>query len=304
GAMLLGGLQKVWEAVAKAVNAIVEWLWNDVIKPAMDLVLAPIYNVLNSFAEQYAEILFELYTSKITVENFFDKFDSILIPIMELSAGIAITITALQMIIIAFQYGIPVGQLIGGILSLIITSAVQGISQNIVSVIGVLTVSAIVGFLIGCLAPEDSPVFDISFTVGLTIASYITYLVQRLIAKTKKISMSGLTNDIEALWVCVASVYITMAGEAIYKIFREKARIAGYNETIQEISATTAKFAVDSTALILGLMGTFIALTSANPLEASIVGWLDECIDVVATSYDISSWLNDISQLNTFVRSV
>ncbi|MEM4307857.1 MAG: hypothetical protein QXU48_02180 [Thermoplasmata archaeon] len=59
-AMLAGGLQEVWNAVEKAVNAIVEWIKEQITK-AMGVLLAPINSAMKSFGESLSDPLLQSY---------------------------------------------------------------------------------------------------------------------------------------------------------------------------------------------------------------------------------------------------
>jgi hypothetical protein len=298
--MLLGGLQKAWEAVSSAVNVIWDWIQNNIIKPAMDAVLSPIYNVLNSISEECAKILFDLYTSKITLEKFFDNLDSALSILMMLSTGIAMAITGLQMILMALQYAIPGGQVLSLITSMILSATVQQVSKEVLGLIAGLTVSAIVGLLMGYFAPADSPAFQISVASGVTIASYLTYMGERLLCKKKAISIVELNDDFKALGMCIFSLWMVYMGEAMKEKIKACAREAGYDEETQELCGMVCGFAADSYAVMLSVTGTYIALTSSNPLESSFWGWLDEGIDLFSMSYDVGTWLSDIEEIVSF----
>ncbi|MGC9061139.1 MAG: hypothetical protein ACP5JR_07930, partial [Thermoplasmata archaeon] len=72
GAMLLGGLQKVWEAVRSAVNAIVEWVKEQVTK-VFDLLVMPLIKMIESWGEDIGKeigmFIAEVFSGRQPVEK-------------------------------------------------------------------------------------------------------------------------------------------------------------------------------------------------------------------------------------------
>ena len=59
GEMLVGGLQKAWEAVENAVNVIVEWI-NRLVNEILQKVLDPIFNALSGWIEEIIKVFEEV----------------------------------------------------------------------------------------------------------------------------------------------------------------------------------------------------------------------------------------------------
>ncbi|MEM3567789.1 MAG: hypothetical protein QXS83_04410, partial [Thermoplasmata archaeon] len=109
--MLAGGLQEVWNAVEKAVNAIVEWV-KEIVKKMMDAVVEPIKAIILNFVEQFGVILknnFKCGSPIEVVGCIADVLNSvynfIVIPILTISS-IVLTLEVIELTLKVFSGGI------------------------------------------------------------------------------------------------------------------------------------------------------------------------------------------------------
>jgi hypothetical protein len=68
GAMLLGGLQKAWEAVQNAVNVILDWLLK-IIKDAVDTILRPLVTLFSTWFSEVSVALEDLIRAIVSFSN-------------------------------------------------------------------------------------------------------------------------------------------------------------------------------------------------------------------------------------------
>jgi len=103
GAMLLGGLQKVWEAVQNAVNAIVEWIKQQ-ITAGLQIIIAPVQQAINAYIENLITALSAAYdeylsTGSISEKNLSAVRDALMggvwWALVALSVGLAVILTVL-----------------------------------------------------------------------------------------------------------------------------------------------------------------------------------------------------------------
>jgi uncharacterized membrane-anchored protein len=118
GEMLLGGLQKAWEAVANAVNVIVEWV-KEKVKEILESVLEKIKGMLSGYLTSLGKNVMFSQTER--MEEFIQSFNLLMLA----GTAIALSILIIGAIISPFTVGI------GNILALIIMMIIQMIISEV-----------------------------------------------------------------------------------------------------------------------------------------------------------------------------
>jgi hypothetical protein len=103
GEMLIGGLQKAWEAVQNAVNVIVEWIKQQ-ITAGLQIIIAPVQQAINAYIENLIPALSAAYdeylsTGSISEKNLSAVRDALMggvwWALVALSVGFAVILTVL-----------------------------------------------------------------------------------------------------------------------------------------------------------------------------------------------------------------
>jgi hypothetical protein len=192
--MLLGGLQKAWEAVQNAVNAIVEWIKQQ-ITAVLSPLIEPIYNMINTFIQDLNNV-FALIGSKISDKsscvsllatdhgtNYEDERNvyiaSLLIQIiltsslLSLLLALSVAFQIIEGILGALKFIPGIGTL-GGFVASIVAKTI--ITTMVLAV--TLTFSSTVGEIISAIIPKDSPWWQTA--LGTTMAGILPIMIQYL----------------------------------------------------------------------------------------------------------------------------
>jgi hypothetical protein len=127
--MLLGGLQKAWEAVANAVNVIVEW-----IKGIIDQLMQPLYTAVDMIKARYGEFIKGM-VSVFTGGQTKGEGEVNTAKLMELIFGVFVLILPLALVMMALVIGIsailgvyiPIGALL---LFIVVTAYTVALYQS------------------------------------------------------------------------------------------------------------------------------------------------------------------------------
>jgi hypothetical protein len=173
GEMLLGGLQKAWEAVQNAVNAIVEWI-NRLVNEMLQKVLDPIFNALSIWISDILQVIEEAVRTRTNGgvdENLAKKFAIAFFSpqmwslAMSLSVIVVSLITMLNIVLKVVSGGadlivLPILKAFGA--SLLKYTIIAGIIEIVLG-----SVSSILSLFI----PSDNPIW--SSTAFIDIVSLV-----------------------------------------------------------------------------------------------------------------------------------
>ncbi|MGC8913669.1 MAG: hypothetical protein ACP5LE_07085, partial [Thermoplasmata archaeon] len=132
GAMLLGGLQKVWEAVAKAVNAIINWIIEKV-TAIIAAVLDPVIAAMDGYVQGVLEALMNAYDeydstgsiSESTLKYVNEAFMGALY-----WALVAVSVAIVVALAIAMPFTATFGTLIGLLVSVIVVVVMMNVFSS------------------------------------------------------------------------------------------------------------------------------------------------------------------------------
>ncbi|MGC8913875.1 MAG: hypothetical protein ACP5LE_08165 [Thermoplasmata archaeon] len=283
--------------MAKAVNAIVEWIKgiiDNMLKPLLD----PIYNSINGWAERIAtafldgiELNSSITQSKQPDTNWIEEIINAILSaggITTLVMGLALGVVILQTIIGILQ-SIPgigtIPMIVGKIIMPEITTA---FAERIAQILAV-GVSINLGVILGLIAPSDDPVWGLGVTTRFTIATLVTLLVQIYVGKKKGVIIETGDKDIDALQTCIFSLFLTYTSTIVSTAVERMALAKGFTQNWAKWLGNVAAFSLTIFSVFSATIATVKAVMTKTVFDESLgfIGYLDEIIDLLSTGYDI-----------------
>ena len=292
GAMLLGGLQKAWEAVANAVNAIVEWIKQQ-ITAGLQIIIAPVQQAINAYIETLITALSAAYdeylsTGSISEKNLSAVRDALMgglwWALVALSVGLAVILTVL----------LPVTMPIG-----IVTSIVLPLITGII--IGVF------------LAGKEVGRKEISVSPEWKIAEIVAF-AKALVESGEKISTKG--GKWDALFGFMGALlgwqgFVVGLFAPLYVGYIEPTRylIAGFCVVVSVLSLIlglaavfytgTTELLIGGLSLIFGVMGIVSGIFATKgllvPTYMGSIGTIFGLIGIAISILSFFSYTNPIN---------
>jgi len=285
GEMLLGGLQKAWEAVQNAVNVIWQWIEN-VVKTILGAFLDPYNNAKDAFIQDIGRKLLKATTPEEFVSTFMNAFS---LNYVFIAQSLAI-ITGITTIISIF--GVVISVLSGGLSKLgdiVAKIILPALTRFITSDIGKYTVSftvgAIISFLLQTFIPGLDWAFDLEVMSGTSIMGFIIIAFQ-LYEYKKKLKVfppKWLDEDMEALFFTFVS----------FGLF-------GLAEWLKSQGQKILALAIEGITLFLDGLLVIRALIETNTWTdriGGVIGILDEILDFGVLGYDAVSFGISVSEV-------
>jgi hypothetical protein len=273
GAMLLGGLQKAWEAVSSAVNVIVEWLKQQIQK-LLEPVVEPIWKGIQTYVEGIYNVICEVLEKPISDSEGADKLLRALFgespsPFLMI-LGLSGVIHAIELLVLVFMVALG-GGVSAGLITMIKQFIVRGIVTGIEKgweLAASATIGAAVGFIFSLLVPSN-PVNTAYTAVGTTIMGFIVFTLQIAFSK-KKITIGGIIGDIIGLSIAIVGFLITFY-------------------ILQKVEWHIAEIITGVLGIVLTGIGLFIGLASQSILDDTPLGFLDELLSAGLFGFSIGS---------------
>ncbi|MEM3525581.1 MAG: hypothetical protein QXQ54_08055, partial [Thermoplasmata archaeon] len=262
--MLVSGLQEVWNAVEKAVNAIVEWV-KQVITNAINSVLTPIKNAMEGFARTLLTPLLQAYEEyakmgsirQATLEAVSNAF---LGPLYWALIGLSVSLLAVFTILMPITA--TIGYIISLILGIVVTIIVMGLFES----------------EIGGKEVSGRPVWGIQ-----EILNFARALVEGKGAKIENNKWDTLFGIMGALFGWQGFVFGGFIPLYTGMLDPTKYIIAGYACVVSVLGTLLGFVAVFYTGIEALLLGGLSLILSVMGLVSGTIaasGWIEPTVDV------------------------
>ncbi|MGC8913891.1 MAG: hypothetical protein ACP5LE_08245, partial [Thermoplasmata archaeon] len=180
GAMLLGGLQKVWEAVAKAVNAVLNWI-KKIITDVISKVIEQILSAIEGLKQSLLKIIDEFISGVSNIKEIGQKFGAVICSsqiwtlILTLAISIVALMTALNVILKVVSGG---GDFVVGLILQMIGKAF--ISCVVEYALIEATIAGVAG-IVAYLIPRNNTIWNTSIFINAIalVQAIIDYIIIR-----------------------------------------------------------------------------------------------------------------------------
>ncbi|MEM3567860.1 MAG: hypothetical protein QXS83_04780, partial [Thermoplasmata archaeon] len=161
--MLVSGLQKVWEAVEKAVNAIVEWV-KKIVEEAIKKIVEPIFKILDSWGKDIIAVVSEFIKAveegSAEIEKFGERLGRVFCSsqiwtlIVALSIAVSALITTLGVVLKVVTGGADI------LTAFIVRMFVESVKTITVGYALIEATLAGVSGIVAYLIPKDNPIWN------------------------------------------------------------------------------------------------------------------------------------------------